>query len=299
VDAGFSRAPFSVKKGLRISKRGIRGCLAPFRDALFPSRCLICGAFHDPKVDGKKMEVEVLLTDGFIFQAPMGVVFESLLSSWMCPECLPGFVPIVSPLCPVCGMMFAGRQGTDHPCPECTGVSRMFHRARSVGIYGLKLMEAVHRFKYEGKTQLAGPLGMLLFIAFCRIWEEDPVDIVLPVPLHRRRLRGRGFNQAYLLVRDWPRYSRISGAPVFHYMISGNILERTRWGKPQIGLRRAERKANIEGAFAVKKPFSVSGKRILLVDDVHTTGATGEACAMVLTQAGASRVDVFTLARTL
>jgi len=100
-------------------------------------------------------------------------------------------------------------------------------------------------------------------------------------------------------VKDWPRYSLISNKPEFEFRISGDILIRTRWERPQTGLNRKERMAAIQGAFAVKKPFLAAGKRILLVDDVHTTGATAEACAEALTKAGALKVDVLTLARTL
>jgi len=270
-----------------------------FRDALFPPRCLTCGAFQEPPPMGKTERIRAVLTDPSLLQVPMDEVFSALLPLWMCPECVKGFLPVASPLCPVCGIMYAGRDGVDHPCHECIGGSRGFHRARAVGVYALKLMEAVHRLKYEGKLQLAEPLGLLMFIGFCRYWEAAPVDRVVPVPLHPRKMRQRGFNQASFLLRDWVRYSLISGLPGFPFQISGGILIRSTWKRPQMGLPKMERKANIRGAFSVKAPFEAAGKKILLVDDVHTTGATVEACAEVLTKAGASRVEVLTLARTL
>jgi ComF family protein len=195
--------------------------------------------------------------------------------------------------------MFHGRQGLDHLCPACDGSVRVFGKARAVGAYAEKMMQAVHRLKYDGKIQLARPLGMLMFHAFCRIWDDDPVDWVMPVPLHRRRLKSRGYNQASLLVRDWPRYSRLSQRPPFAYRISKEILIRTRWEKSQTGLSRKARSAGVRNAFTVKSPSRVRGKKILLVDDVHTTGATIEACAAILRRAGARQVDVLTLARTL
>jgi ComF family protein len=290
---------FLSKKPLLFFKRVARRWMTPFRDVLFPSRCLICGILYDAGTNGDDTDFIDWMTEEDLFKASFEQVMNRLLSRCTCPECVTGFVPILSPLCPVCGVMFIGRQGTDHLCPKCDAELRAFGKARAVGVYEQGMMTAVHRLKYEGKIQLAHPFGMLMFILFYRIWNEDPVDVVIPVPLHRRRLKSRGFNQAYLLVKNWPRYSLIYGKPEFAYRISGDILIRTRWERPQTGLNRKERRAGIQGAFAVKKPSLVAGKRILLVDDVHTTGATAEACATALTEAGAFKVDVLTLARTL
>jgi len=290
---------FLSQKPLLFFKRAARRWMTSFRNVLFPSRCLVCGIFYDAGADGDDTDFIDWMTEEDLIKAPFEQVMMRLLSRCTCPACTKGFVPILSPLCPVCGVMFTGRQGTDHLCPKCDAELRAFGKARAVGDYEEGMMTVVHRLKYKSKIQLAHPFGMLMFILFCRIWNEDPVDIVIPVPLHRRRLKSRGFNQAYLLVKDWPRYSLISNKPEFEFRISGDILIRTRWERPQTGLNRKERMAAIQGAFAVKKPFLAAGKRILLVDDVHTTGATAEACAEALTKAGALKVDVLTLARTL
>ncbi len=275
-----------------------RRWMTPFADALFPSRCLFCRAFYDPEKEGGSGNSGKLSAAASFFQRPWDQGMRQILSAFACPACTKRFVSIASPLCPVCGVMFPGREGVDHLCPACDGTVRAFGKARAVGSYEQGWIEAVHRLKYDGKTQLAGPLGLLMFFAFCRIWGEDPVDVVIPVPLHRWRLMRRGYNQAGLLVKNWTRYSRESGMPGFFFDISEEALSRTRRSRPQAGLGRKKRKADIQGAFTVIKDSRVRGKRILIVDDVHTTGATVEACATALREAGALRVDVLTLART-
>ena len=115
------------------------------------------------------------------------------------------------------------------------------------------------------------------------------IDLVAPVPLHRKRLRQRGFNQAYLLVRRW---QLPEGTAVVR-----DLLTRTRDTAPQTGMDRRQRRGNIKNAFCMTRPGQGTGKRVLLVDDVLTTGATAEACAEALIRDGAQRVDVLTPAR--
>jgi len=116
-------------------------------------------------------------------------------------------------------------------------------------------------------------------------------DLLVPVPLHLRRLRWRGFNQALLLTRP---LAQRCGARLDPF-----VLARTRPTSPQVGLDEAARRRNIAGAFAVRDPAVVRRRSVLLIDDVYTTGATVEECARVLRRAGASRVDVLVLARAV
>jgi ComF family protein len=189
--------------------------------------------------------------------------------------------------------MYAGREGVDHLCRQCLETPRAFGIARALGLHRGTLLTLVHALKYRGKLQLAKPLGRLLFGTFGRFWEPDAIDAVLPVPLHARRLRQRGFNQALLLVMEWPRL----GGGGFTVDLAQRWLVRRRATKPQIGLDRDQRRVNLEGAFAVGDAFPLRGMRVLLVDDVLTSGATVEACARLLTARGVARVDVLTLAR--
>ena len=130
-------------------------------------------------------------------------------------------------------------------------------------------------------------------------WDPRLIDYVIPVPLHRRRLRERGFNQAELMIRSWP---AMSGAPDRQRMpptlLTDNLV-RCRYTAPQTGLDRRQRVTNLVDAFQLVDPSTVRGRRVLLVDDVLTTGATVNACARVLRRAKAASVEVLTLARAI
>jgi ComF family protein len=160
-------------------------------------------------------------------------------------------------------------------------------------------MAAIHCLKYNGKIQLVKPLGLFLFFIFCRYWIETPPDLIIPVPLHNKKLKNRGFNPSFLLVREWVSIVRAldNGFPVIP--IAENILIRTRWTKSQTGLGRKERLKNIKNAFFVNDVSRIHRKKIILVDDVYTTGATANECSKALVAAGASHVDVLALARAM
>jgi len=184
----------------------------------------------------------------------------------------------------------------DHPallhgtalCGYCRRGIFGFERARSFGTYDGTLRDILQQYKYQGFRPLARPLGDRLTQTLKRLHDE-PLDLILPVPLHRRRERQRGFNQAALLAE---RVGKLSGI-----RLGGRDCVRVRDTPPQAGLRAAERRRNVEGAFAVPQPQRVRGLRVLLVDDVLTTGATADACARALMAAGAKGVWVLTLAR--
>jgi ComF family protein len=144
-------------------------------------------------------------------------------------------------------------------------------------------------------VQLAAPLGLLLWETYLRFWGQERPDALLPVPLHAGRLRQRGFNQVELLVRKWPKLPGGADAPP----VAGGVLRRARATPPQAGLGRREREANIHDAFVVYRPERISGRHLLLVDDVVTTGATAGECARLLLASGAARVDVLALARVI
>jgi ComF family protein len=163
-----------------------------------------------------------------------------------------------------------------------------YARAWSLYPYVPPLQDAIRLFKYRGKVTLAAALGDLMNAA---IREAPAVDLVMPVPLHPSRLREREFNQSLLLA---DRLSRRHGLP-----LSYDNLVRVRRTASQTDLSRAARLKNLRRAFAVARPEEVGGKRILLVDDVMTTGTTVNECAKALRKAGAADVTVCTLARTI
>jgi len=208
-----------------------------------------------------------------------------------CPLCSSRIKSFSHPRCPCCGLGFGDTPGEDHLCSRCLTEERHFTTARAIGPYEGLMAEAIHRFKYQGASRLAKPLGTFL------AEYEDPefpfadFELILSVPLHPRRLRQRGFNQSLLLAR---RVSRAHSIP-----LDFTALRRTRHTEPQTQLSGSERQKNIRGAFEVRRPEGIAEKHILLIDDVFTTGATVQECAKVLLKAEAKRVDVLTLARAL
>jgi ComF family protein len=252
------------------------------REALFPSKCLLCGDFFEA------LGAPTPLEKGR---------FETALAGWLCTACQMDHEAIVSPLCPRCGLPFISPEVGDHLCGDCRTRPGAFDRARAVGHYAGALKALILQFKFHGQVGLAQPLGRLLLDAFLHHWPAGDVDLILPVPLHQRRMRRRGYNQAYLLVRHWPLwYEALNGVPLACH-IERDLLRRVRPTTPQTGLNRGERERNLNRAFALAGPLPAKGLRILLVDDVLTTGATVNACARMLSASGAGRVEVLTLAR--
>jgi ComF family protein len=170
-------------------------------------------------------------------------------------------------------------------CTVCRESLANFDSAHSFGSYEGALRKLIHLFKYGKVETLARPLADFLVRALPL---EESFDIVLAMPIHWRKRWERGFNQAELLARPIAKRYGIG--------LSRN-LKRSRYTKPQAGLSETERRTNLKGSFLVQRPAEISGKRVLLVDDVFTTGATLRTAAEALKKAGARRVSALTLAR--
>jgi ComF family protein len=158
-------------------------------------------------------------------------------------------------------------------------------------MYEGTLMRAIHRLKYEGRTRIAKVMGPLLasFVArFPAVLGGDMV--VIPVPLHLKKLQERGFNQALLLARHVSKHLKAELDPL--------TLRRVRDTRPQTGLKRKERRKNVRKAFDILEPDKIKKRDVILIDDVATTGSTMDECARVLKRAKAQRVYCITLART-
>lgn len=207
----------------------------------------------------------------------------------LCPDCRGAMTPVASPLCPVCGVPFETEGGIDHPCGACLTLPPPFAAARGAVLYAGPVQELIHRFKYGHKVHLRRPLALLAIEHLTPFVRDVAPDLIVPVPLHRARLRERGFNQAILIgevmARRW-------GTPLLH-----DTLRRVRPTAPQVALSAAARRENVRGAFAVAVPERIAGQRVLLVDDVCTTGSTLAECARVLRRAGAASVVAVTVAR--
>ncbi len=224
---------------------------------------------------------------------------ERLLSQYLCRDCIGGLVAVESPLCSCCGLPFESRHGIDHRCGDCSTSPKKFRIARAALVYEQIFTEVIHCYKYKGKIQLARPLGELLLTAFRLFWDTDSIDVVVPVPLHLKRLRNRGFNQVYLLIRNWQTFTGQVPLDLNNLPIERDVLVRNVPTAPQTGLGRSQRAANIKGAFELVNEAKIIDKRILLVDDVYTTGATVDECARLLLHHGAAHVDVLSLARAV
>ena len=206
----------------------------------------------------------------------------------MCEGCLAAPEPAtVEHFCTLCNTPFANRFPLDEHgvCAACRSGLRSFDSAASFGVYEGTLRTLIHLFKYAGMKPLAKPLGRYLERA---IPVDSGFDVVVPVPLHWRKRWKRGFNQAELLARE------VAGRRGFKM---AQALRRVKASDAQAGLSKTARRRNAQGAFQIRPGLTLAGQRVLLVDDVMTTGATASACARALKRAGAKSVALLTLAR--
>ena len=208
--------------------------------------------------------------------------------------------PIAGEVCAVCGervlSSYAERDADGlRRCPVCRRVDHPFERAVAYGSYEGGLRELIHLLKYNGVHPAASVLGRMLGDAVAKlepVFGEAAV-LIIPVPLFKAKRRQRGFNQAELIAST---ALKQLGARL---ELATGILERNRDTHSQIGLTSHQRRENLRGAFSVPGALEVTGREVLLVDDVYTTGTTVSECARVLRRAGAAKVWVATVARTL
>ncbi len=205
----------------------------------------------------------------------------------ICPGCMEKLPFLSSPFCTVCGIPFAG-SGEDHICGPCISSPPPYKAARAAMQYIDSCRDMIHAFKYQEKTSLRRPLGLLTARCLEDFANSCNADCIIPVPLHVSRLRKRGFNQSILIGEI------LAGEWRLPLLRQG--LKRTVATRPQIELSKEERMLNLKKAFTVPKPLAVKDKRILLVDDVFTTGSTISESASTLLEAGASAVFAVTVA---
>jgi ComF family protein len=250
----------------RLGRSVVRTALDSFATILFPAPCRLCGT---------------LLTTASRIPA--------------CPGCWGRVRPLeLLCACALCQRPLSpASQSADREplCGLCRRGLNDFDRLRSFGAFDGALRDLLHLFKYDRVTPLARPLAQLLGVAVHNEPALRQVDAIVPVPLHPRRERARGYTQAALLARE---LARTLGLP-----LEPSALARIRDTASQTGLTPRQRRDNVRGAFAISTRSQLQGKRILLLDDVATTGATLNACARTLKRAGAVRVEALTLARVV
>jgi ComF family protein len=192
--------------------------------------------------------------------------------------------------------VFSGAQ-SEPKCGLCRRLEPPYAKAVAYGSYEGGLRELIHMLKYEQLKPAANVLGRMLAEAMSGLGPllgSDSITLV-PVPLHARKMRQRGFNQSELIARAALKTGFSGGK----FILKESLLERRRETQSQIGLSRHQRRENIRGAFAMVKPGLIAGRECLVVDDLFTTGTTVSECARILRRAGASKVWVATVARTL
>lgn len=185
----------------------------------------------------------------------------------------------------------------NHWCEACLTHPSPVSRVRAAFRYQGIIQEAIPLFKYRSKLCLARVLEIPLFQAFELYFSQEGMDLILPIPLHPSKLKHRGFNQSYLLVRHFKKtYIQAHGHSP-GWVIDTRTLARVKPTLAQTGFDVQQRRDNLKEAFQIRPRAEITGKKILLVDDVYTTGATCNEAARMLLKAGAARVDALVLAR--
>jgi len=208
---------------------------------------------------------------------------------YVCGDCRAKVRFIQEPFCQRCGRPYEGAITTQFECANCQEMEWHFQSARSAVVACDPVLEVIHRYKYQRALWFEPFLAELLIRAAVPVLDQQKPSMIVPVPLHPTKQREREFNQADRLARRLGLAMRIP--------VNKRLLRRVVPTRTQTQLSRQERLANVRNAFAMRGGRRLNGERIVLVDDVLTTGATTSACARVLRAAGAGEVCVWTVAR--
>jgi ComF family protein len=240
----------------------LRQILNDVSDIIFPPQCLACAE---------------------IINQPASQIF--------CSLCLEKISFITDSFCPICGVPFLSSPAESHICGNCLGNKPCYTQARAVAGFETVIMDVIHKFKYGRNISIGNALGSFMANFSFPDFDFSEYSLLIPVPLHIKRLRERGFNQSILLAKKMGKKYKIP--------VNFSLLKRCKFTLTQTGLNRAEREKNIKGAFAVADKKKVADENIILIDDVYTTGATINECAKVLLKAGAQKVAILTLSRVI
>lgn len=212
----------------------------------------------------------------------------------VCPQCWSKVIFINKPFCTICSKPLLNPILSDYQndliCSECRENKKFFKKSISLALYQDEFKDIIHHFKFYNKPYLANFLGEKLFNLISLEADYQNIDVIIPVPLQKNRERQRGYNQSLLI-------SNVIGKHLKLKVLKNN-LKRKGNNPPQSNLSYKERKENIRNCFYIKDSQAIKDKKILLIDDVFTTGSTVNECARILRHAGAKEVLVATLART-
>jgi ComF family protein len=210
---------------------------------------------------------------------------------YLCDTCREGVRLVQPPFCQRCGLPFKGEITNEFECANCKIKDFQFCWARAAMEAADVALDVIHRYKYRGALYFEPFLAGVLIERASPLLQQATWDAIVPVPLHPLKKREREFNQAARLARCLGRS--------LHIPVNENWLQRVKYTRTQTKLARRERDENVKGAFLARNTPELSGKRIVLVDDVFTTGSTTNACASALRKSGAGQVCVWTVARAL
>lgn len=234
-----------------------RGALKFALDIIYPPKCIVCEEILPMPID-------------------LGIFFCS-------DSCANALVLIDGITCTICG---APAEQDKEPCRECKNRENIFTKNIATFVYEDMVLDIIQKFKYAKKTYVARGLSLLMFKRLQNL-DFGQVDYIVPIPIHKNRLKKRGFNQAALLAKNIADYSK---RPV-----ASQLLRRIKDTKPLSNFSPTGRQNTLKGAFAINKKYNVADKTILLVDDIFTTGATFNECSQVLYENGAKEVICTTL----
>ncbi len=247
-----------------------------FEHLLYPLKCLKCGIYLNAETT-----------------AP------NTIEACFCEQCMAkGLVFIEPPFCTKCGVKFHKSFDENHICEPCIKTPLKLGKVRAVVEYKGIIKDAIPLFKYQSKLSVAKTFELLLFQAFLKNYAASGIELIMPVPLHKNKLQQRGFNQAFLLIRNFIKLYRLNYEQRPLWEIDIKALSRIKKTKPQTGFDIEHRKENLKNAFKVVNKNTIKNKRILLIDDVLTTGATCNEAGKELLKYGARSVDALVLART-
>ena len=230
-------------------------------DIILPHRCLACG--------------EIVEKGGFV-----------------CPKCFEKIDFITEPCCNICGIAFDYADSDNITCLDCIQHKPQFDKARAAFLYENIGRDLALAFKYADRTEACEYFSNLMISAGYKFFNEQNViiDYIIPVPIHKKKLLARKYNQSALLVKQIAKKTGLK--PVY------DVLIRSKNTKPQSNFHKKDRFKNVKGVFEVKNKDLIKDKNILLIDDVLTTGATVSECAKVMKKSGAKNIYVLALART-
>ena len=210
---------------------------------------------------------------------------------YFCSGCHGAFEPVPLPHCPLCGAPTGNKVLMKNRCPACPEGEVFYTRARAPLLYQGPVVDGIVALKFHRRLELTELFARVLLYYLKRDQADLSFDGIVPVPLHYRRFHQRGYNQSEEIGRVLSRHLGIT--------LWAEVLRRTRYTRPQTRLAHRERRGNVQDAFEVVYAEPVRDRRVLLLDDVYTTGSTMNACARVLKEAGAREVTALTVCRAI